>query len=189
MYQPKQERKLRRYKLILAAISVALIAAGSSHAQSSKKKKKTATPVAQVKVPAVKDAYQFITVGELIASKAKANTLVSVEGYFVEGFDEGGQHRLILVDSVDRVISTSDADKAVGRGVVCFANPKDHSTWTMTKNRIGGLVMYTGKKSAERLLTEIPPKVRITGTKAGQKQLQPILKIEYMDDNGYFKAL
>jgi hypothetical protein len=171
----------------LAVGIVVLVGAGAS-AQKSRRAVVTA-----VKPSAAKPENTFGTIDEFIAARKPARTVVTIEGYTVVGFAAtDGTVRGVLLDSVDRVLSASEAD-SFGRRGARFAIPA-----SLTKSRprtafkpkgFRDLCMYTGRGHAEKLLKDVISKVRVTGTVLSLGFISPVTKVEYQDDNGDWKTL
>src|SRR5262245_10146131 len=83
---------------------------------ASPQKKSKSRPGVAVDVPLrVKQQNQFVTVEEFVNARLPKLTPVSVEGYAVLGYKttDGGV-RMNIVDSVDHVLNTKDADTQAG---------------------------------------------------------------------------
>jgi hypothetical protein len=100
---------------------------------------------------------------------------------------------MVIVDSIDHVLSPTDADN-FGKGGAAAIAPASifskHPAWAWTPKGMQRLSMYAanGVGRAQRQMHDIVPKVRITGFATG-RLISPLTKIEYQDDNGEWKTL
>src|SRR5207248_236773 len=182
-YHPMQYRL--NTKIILPA--VALAAAAWPFAASAQKRHKPAP--SREMVAHVKQENQFVTVDEFVKGRRAPRTPVSVEGYAVmAGRSADGSVRVVVVDSVDHVLSVKDAD-AFGRGgaegVVPGSAVARHPSWAWTGKGMQRFAMYaaTGTGHAQRQLHDTVAKVRLTGFATG-RVISPVTKVEFEDENG-----
>ena len=103
-----------------------------------------------------------------------------------------GSETLVLVDSIDHVLSATDADN-FGRGGVRSVVPGRLAARRAALGWGGkGLerfVMYTGAGHAQRQVHDTVAKVRVTGFLARKATISPATKVEFQDENGDWKAL
>lgn len=166
------------------ALALCLALSTAALAQSSRKSA-TAPP---------KPYNQFVTVDEFIKAKRPAKTLVSVEGYVVYGRKAGsGEVVLYYVDSVDKIILVKEAQaacKSAARITVpsSFVSSSARRGWT--DKGLRRFAMYIGASEPSKAIHDAMPKLRVTGRVAtGRGIVSPATKVEYMDDNGDWKAL
>jgi hypothetical protein len=140
-----------------------------------------------------KQENQFICVEDFKTARRAPRTAVSVEGYLVTCFHQpDGGYRAALVDSVDHVLSARDAT-AFGRAGASvtiparFVRSKGRLAWSA--KGIQTWVMYTGQGTAQRMLHDVIPKVRLTGWTAGGASISPVTGFEYADESGEWKKL
>lgn len=137
---------------------------------------------------------QFVTVDEFVHGKRAPKTAVSVEGYAVSAYKAAdGSLRMVLVDSIDHVLSPTDADN-FGKGGAPATAPASilgkHPAWAWTAKGMQRFGMYAanGAGRAQKQMHDIVAKVRVTGFATG-RVISPVTKIEYQDDNGEWKTL
>jgi hypothetical protein len=177
----------RTAALLIAAATMLTVAA-----VAFPKHKSAAPKPAPPKEP--KQYNQFVTVHEFQMSKRTCGTLVSVEGYFVTGYRAStGTLLLFLTDSVDHVLNTDDAKKYEQRAALMTVQARQVTkVGARAWNRKGMMryIMYTGKEDPKILLHDVIEKVRVTGSVGPlQGGICPVSRIEYMDENGYWKKL
>ena len=182
------------YRTTLAVVVCFLTAvslATAAPSQKSKSRHKPKKVVAKAEAPLqAKQENQFVTVDEFVKAKRAAGTPVSIEGYAVVGTKSGSDVRLAVVDSVDHVLSASDADKFAKEGAVATipaAAVAKHAAWAMTEKGVRRFTMYVGTTSALKALHDTVAKIRVTGRCSGR--LINVSGLEYADDNGDWKKL
>jgi hypothetical protein len=173
----------------LLAAAASLVAALPLFAQKPKKAPKPAAPSA-----VVQPYNRFITVDEYHRAKRRPASLISIEGYAVLGYRlTDGTVRLALVDSVDHVLSAEDANKFAASGAFCSVRPaqvKKNPKLAFPGKHLKELVMYTGPGIAKKCLHDVVDKLRVTGAVSKVRAtLDPVTRVEFMDDNGDWKAL
>lgn len=177
---------MSRYALIAAAL--VLFASVSS---ASPQKRRHAHPAAKAESPVTpKQENQFVTVEEFVKGKRAAGTPVSVEGYAVIGMKIGSGVKLVIVDSVDHVLSAADANKFGAGGAaatIAAGAVAKHPNWGMTAKGMNRFAMFTGAGSAQKQLHDTVAKVRVTGRATGRSI--SVTGMEYTDDNGDWKKL
>jgi len=179
--------------IVASAASLVLFAAQPIAAMPhSKKHAKPAAAAAIVANP--RQENQFVTVDEFVKGKRAPKTAVSVEGYAVtEGRAADGSLRLVVVDSIDHVLSPTDADN-FGKGGAVATIPASllakHPSWAWTPKGMQRFAMYAATPAgrAAKQMHDIVTKVRVTGFATG-RAISPATKIEYQDDNGEWKTL
>ena len=171
----------------MLAVGITAIMCSASIGQKKHTTKGATTKTPPIATP--KQENQFVTVEEFVKLKKELKTTVSVEGYAAEAFGTTAVVKLMLVDSVDHVLSTTDADKFSRAGVSCTINTKSKATWAMTTKGLYKILMYTGKTHAEKPVNDSPAKIRITGQTAGKGIISPVTKVEYQNMNGDFVPL
>jgi hypothetical protein len=179
---------MRRTAALFIAAATLLTVAAVAFPRS----KRIATKPAPPKDP--KQYNQFVTVHEFQVSKRPVGTLVSVEGYFVTGYrGKSGALLLFLTDSVDHVLNTDDGKKYEQRAALMTVRAAQvPKTGIRAWNRKGMMlyVMYTGNDEPKILLHDVVEKVRVTGLVGPiPGAVLPVTKIEYSDENGYWKKL
>ena len=175
---------------------VSLVCTGVAGAQHKHKKlspKPVVTKVSPSKGAWPKEENKFITVEEFRHAKRGAGSAVSVEGYEVIVFPtgDGGLH-LSIVDSVDHVLSASDANAFAQGGCVGLVSRsaiQGHPRWSWTSGSMKKFAMYTGPGSATKNLHDVVEKMRFTGWTTGGRATINVTKIEFMDANGDWKVL
>ncbi|HSV75150.1 MAG TPA: hypothetical protein VLH79_15435 [Chthonomonadales bacterium] len=174
----------------LPACMAALVAALAVPAVAQRSATRAPAPA----VPVVHPHNQFITVHEMINARRAPNTAVSVEGYFVVAIRQpDGAVRAWLVDSVDKVLSAQEADAMARTGATlsvpsAFIRQSARRAWC--HRGLQRFVMYTGTTRAQVNLNDTMPKVRVTArTVRGRGALGPAARIEFMDDNGHWRAM
>jgi len=181
-------------KRSLWAASALLVATAPFALAAPQKSHKTSTKTAPAKEAAVtpKQENQFVTVDEFVKSKKAPHTAVSVEGYAVVGYSVAGGEKIFVVDSIDHVLSPTDANnfaKGGAAGTIPSSAISKHPSWGMSAKGLHKVLMYTGAGTAQKVLHDTPAKVRITGWTAGGKAISPVMKVEYQDENGEWKNL
>src|SRR5512145_1563638 len=108
-------------KLIFWSIAGLFILGCVAQSQAAQRKppaKRSAPPA--YRPAAAKQVNQFVTVDEFIRAHRPAGTGVSIEGYAALGFRAGdGSVRLYVLDSVDHILTASDATSAAAGAAVC----------------------------------------------------------------------
>lgn len=180
--------RMRCFALVASALFLTTAALAAPALQKGKPVK--AAPSMAGATP--KQENQFVTVDEFVHGKRAAHTAVSVEGYAVLGYRAGdGSLHLMVVDSVDHVLSPQDADNFGKTGATVIVPA------SITARRPGlawsakGMMkhaMYTGSGHAQKALHDVVAKVRVTGFATG-KTISPATKVEFQDDNGNWKTL
>src|SRR5215467_12762425 len=130
-YSPREIAGTGRFRLmrlfvtascaLLAAVSV--VAVGSAQTKKAKKAtpKTVSKPVAEREVCA-RQENQFVTVDEFVRAKRQPKIPVSVEGYVVMASKTGtGALKMVLVDSVDHVLTAQDAVSQGAAGAIVIA--------------------------------------------------------------------
>jgi hypothetical protein len=181
------------YRSALAVALTLAAAASIAVAAPEKSRKKPAAKVARKASVSVtpKQENQFVTVEEFVKGGRAAGTPVSVEGYAVIGIKSGSGVKLAIVDSVDHVLSTADADKYAAGGasaVIPASALAGHGNWGMSAKGMSRFSMYTGAGHAQKPLHDTVAKMRITGRASG-RSISPVTCVEYQDDNGDWKKL
>jgi len=181
---------------ILWAVPALIAAAAFTYSQpahsQSKKKTKATAPAAPIANP--KQENQFVTVDEFVKGKRAPKTPVSVEGYAVAGnrLMDGGLH-IVVVDSIDHVLSPTDADnfgRGGAHGTITPSLLAKHASWQWTPKGMQRFGMYTanGAGKAQKMMHDTVAKVRLTGFATG-RAINPVTKVEYQDDSGEWKTL
>lgn len=181
------------FRPALAVVLTLAAAAGIAVAAPERSRKKPSAKSAPKTTVAVtpKQENQFVTVDEFVKARRTAGTPVSVEGYAVVGMKNGSGVKLAIVDSVDHVLNTADADKYAAGGasaVIPASSLASHGNWAMTAKGMTRFSMYTGAGRAQKPLHDTVAKMRITGRAAG-RSISPVTCVEYQDDNGDWKKL
>ena len=175
-----------RPALAFAIILVAVAAIAPAQAQRRHHK-----PAPKAEAPVTpKQENQFVTVEEFVRAHRGGGTPVSVEGYAVYAIKSGSGVKLALVDSVDHVLSASDANKFAAGGAsatIPAGAVAKHPSWGMTAKGLARFAMYTGAGSAQKSLHDTVAKVRLTGRASGRSI--NVTGVEYQDDNGDWKKL
>lgn len=178
----------------ITAVTAVLITALPATILAAPQKKKSAKAAPAPLAANPRQENQFVTTDEFVKGKRAPKTAVSVEGYAVSGYRAAdGSLRLTLVDSIDHVLSPTDANN-FGRGGAVATVPasllKKHPSWAWSAKGTQRFGMYAANAQgrAVKQLHDIVPKVRLTGFATG-KTISPVTKIEYQDDNGDWKAL
>ncbi len=187
---------MNRTLFALAALLTASIVSSplvvSSFAQPQKKKpvKAATTPI----VANPKQENQFVTVDEFVKGVRAPRTAVSVEGYAVSGnrTADGGL-RVVVVDSIDHVLSPTDADnlgKGGAKGTVPAGSLAKHPGWQWSAKGMQRFGMYAanGAGRAQKQMHDVVAKVRLTGFATG-RAINPVTKIEFQDESGEWKTL
>lgn len=181
----------RPWVLLTIALCVCVTIGASAQRRSHRRVSSDAS-VGQVARP--KDENQFICVEDFRGARRAPRTAVSVEGYLVTCFRQSdGSYRAGLVDSVDHVLSAKDANAFARAGATVtiparLVRSKSRLAWT--SKGIQTWVMYTGPGTAQKMLHDVVPKVRLTGwTAAGKATINPVTGFEYTDDRGEWKKL
>lgn len=179
-----------------AIVGASLVAAAvvSAPTFASPQKKKSAKSAGATIAANPRQENQFVTVDEFVKGKRAPRTAVSVEGYAVSGYKAAdGSLHLIVVDSIDHVLSPMDADnfgRAGAHATVPASMLAKHPAWAWSAKGSQRFGMYAAnpKGHAVRPLHDIVPKVRVTGFAIG-RAISPVTKVEYQDDNGDWKNL
>lgn len=183
--------RLRAALLLAGAVLIVPTCLTAQPLIKQSKKTKTAKPVKEVSATP-KQENQFISVDEFVKTKRGLRTAVSVEGYIVVAIRMGdGSVRLSSVDSVDHVLSATDADNFAKGGagaIIPSSTLAKHPTWALTAKGLQRVTMYTGAGHAQKALHDVVTKVRLTGFAVG-KTINPVTKVEYQDDSGEWKTL
>jgi hypothetical protein len=172
-----------RSKMLLLAGLAAACALPLAPAAAQKKSKAPAKAAAKAPVVAPKEQNKFVTVEEFARANRPLKTVVSVEGYAVTAYPSGGVTRLVLLDSVDHVLSAADANKFARGGVSVAASQ------AAVAKKMARIAMFTGNGIAQKKLNDTPAKMRVTGWVNGKSAIGPTVKVEAMDDNGEWKTL
>ncbi len=171
--------------LVVIGLTAATCSAATIQKKHTTKKPATKKAVAAKIIPVTaRQENQFVTVDEFVKIKKASKTVVSVEGYVVEAYTTGSNVTLMLVDSVDHVLSAKDADSFARAGATCTVPPNKKSNWALSAKGLHKIIMYTGKGHAETALNDTPAKIRITGLVAGRGIISPVTNVEYQNDNG-----
>jgi len=177
---------------VAALTAVALLPALAVRQHAAQHAKKP-TPPAPDPVANVKQQNQFVTVDEFTKQALPQHTPVSIEGYMVVGFrTSDGSEMLDVVDSVDHVLSPTDADnfaRGGAKGMLPARMALKHPSMGWSVKGMERFVMYTGEGHAQKPLHDTVAKVRVTGFAAGKAVIRPITKVEYADENGDWKTL
>jgi hypothetical protein len=181
--------RMRHFALAASALFMTTAATAVLAAPAFQKSKppKVASPVKA----SPKQENQFVTVDEFVRGRRAPRTAVSVEGYAVLGYRApDGSLRLSVVDSVDHVLNTKDADLAGqgGAAVVVPASVAKRPSLAWSAKGAQKFVMFTGAGRAQRALHDIVGKLRVTGFATG-KTISPATKVEIQDDSGNWKPL
>lgn len=179
----------------IAVASIALIITTAAVASAAPQKKKHIV-VASAATSYEKDAQakqenQFVTVEEFVKAHRASGTGVSVEGYAVIICSSNGGLRIHVVDSVDHVLSATDANNFAHGGAVAQISSsglRKHPSWAWS----GGmkkLAMYTGPGVATTALHDTVAKIRLTGWAGGAGHMGQVTRVEFQDDNGDWKRL
>ena len=175
-----------------AQIAIALISIPLSAQPQKKRPPKPA--VAGPPIARPKQENQFVTVDEFVRGARAPRTPVSVEGYAVTGGKmSDGSLRIVVVDSIDHVLSPTDADnfgKGGAQSTVPAAILARHPAWAWTTKGMQRLAMYSANNAgrAQTQMHDVVTKVRLTGFATG-KAINPVTKIEFQDENGEWRAL
>lgn len=161
---------------------------------AAQSRKSAATPTKTAKPAVVHPHNRFITVDEFHRAKRKPASFVSIEGYAVLGYRlSDGTVRLAMVDSVDHVLSATDANKFAAAGAFCSvraAAVKKNPKLAFPGKYLRKMVMYTGPGIARICLHDVVTKLRVTGSVSkARATLDPVAQVEFMDDNGDWKTL
>lgn len=181
-------------KPMLWTAAVLLLLGAGGEAAAQKKAAKKTSGVAATRPASPKQENKFVTVEEFIRARRPAGTAVSIEGYAALGYlaTDGGI-RLYITDSVDHILSASDANATAGSSAVAVipasavrANP----AWGWRARGAMRIPMFTGNGSAQRQLRDVAPKIRVTGwTASGRATISPVTRVEITNDNGEYVPL
>jgi hypothetical protein len=188
---PKEVIPRMRHFVLAASALFMTTAALSVYAAPALQKGKPAKPAVSPAGARPKQENQFVTVDEFVQGRRSPRTAVSVEGYAVVGYRAAdGSLRLQVVDSVDHVLNTKEADQAgqAGASVVVPAGVAKRPGLAWSAKGAQKFVMYTGAGHAQRPLHDIVAKVRVTGFATG-KTISPATKVEVQDESGNWKTL
>jgi hypothetical protein len=183
--------------MIRTTLAVAIVAATAitmSPASATPQKKRPAKAAAAVAAAHPRQENQFVTVDEFVKGRRAPKTAVSVEGYAVSAYKAAdGSLRLTLVDSIDHVLSATDADN-FGKGGASATIPapalakNPRLAWTAKGMQRFGMYAANVSGRAQKQLHDIVAKIRVTGYATG-RVITPVTNVEYQDDNGDWKAL
>lgn len=171
------------------SIAMFLFAAVASPASSVPQRR----PAKPDPVARAKQENQFITVEDFRNAGRAPKTAVSVEGYVVlaQRMADGGL-LLVLVDSVDHVLSAKDADATARSGaaaVLPAAYVKKRPGWGWTPKAMQRFAMYTGAGRAQKNLHDVVVKLRLTGFVRAGTTVNPVTSVEFMDESGNWKPI
>ncbi len=140
---------------------------------------------------APKPQHQYVTVDEYVRTKLPAKTLASVEGYVVVGVKAGAGIRLDLTDSTDKVLTAKEADATARTACHATVPPAlaRRPGFAWSRRGVQRFIMFTGAAKAQKKLNDTMPKLRVTGQAAGKGAISPVTLVEYMDDNGDWRAV
>lgn len=177
----------------LVTLLCALLVFGTSGLSTAQRGHHRASKVESQAYTAPKQENQFQTVDEFVKAHRAAGATASAEGYMVVAFraSDGGA-RLALADSVDHVLSARDANgaaKSGGWAIVSASAARRHPGWGFSAKGLQKYAMYTGSGSAQKVLHDTVPKIRVTGRVSGRNTINPVTRIEYADENGEWKLL
>jgi hypothetical protein len=162
--------------------------------RSTRQTRKPAAPPNKIlPPPKVQPHNEFMTVLEFQNAKRPAKVACSVEGFVVLAHrGSSGAIHLVLVDAIDRVLNTKDAEAKVKIGST-FVVPSALTLlkdWRWDRKGILRFVMYAGPGKPETLVYDTPPKVRLTGwTTEGKPGMNPVTRLEFLNNDGIWQAL
>ncbi len=188
---------MRRFVILtcaLLAVTSALAIGAPQKKKARKSAAKTGSKAVAGRPVCAKQENQFVTVDEFVKAKREPKIPVSIEGYIVLAHKTGtGSLKLVLVDSVDHVLSAQDANAQASGGAAAIVEApalKKRAGWDWTAKGMKQFAMFTGPGTAAVNMHDVVPKLRITGfTSLFRSTIDPITGVEVMDDNGDWKAV